>query len=45
MNTLLGIHAHYDKMQLQDKGRKSESYSFRVMSLVNFEICLNYLLK
>ena len=33
INTKLGILAHHDKVQLQDKGHNSESYSFKVMSL------------
>ena len=32
--TKLGILAHHDKMQLQDKGCNSDSYSFRVMALL-----------
>ena len=33
INTKLWILAHYDKVQLPDKGHNSESYSFRVMLL------------
>ena len=35
MNTKLGILAHHDKVQLQDKGRNSESYIFGVTHLFN----------
>ena len=35
INTKLGILAHHDKVQLQDKGHNSESCSFRVMTLFN----------
>ena len=34
INTKLGILAHHDKVQLQDKGHNSESCSFGVMPLV-----------
>ena len=33
VNTELGILAHQDKMQLRDKGRNSDHYSFGVMPL------------
>ena len=33
INTKLGILAHHEKMQLQDKGHNSENYILRVMSL------------
>ena len=33
INTKLEILAHHDKVQLQDKGHNSESYSFGVMPL------------
>ena len=36
INIKLGILAH-DKMQLQDKGHKSESYSFGVMLIFNLK--------
>ena len=35
INTKFGILAHHDKMQLQEKGNNSESYSFGVMSLLS----------
>ena len=35
INTKLGILAHHDKMQLQDKEHNSDSYHFGVMSLFN----------
>ena len=36
INPKLGIlNAHYDKVQFQEKGQNSESYSFGVMPLVN----------
>ena len=35
INTKLGIIAHHYKVQLQDKGNNSESYSIGVMSLCN----------
>ena len=35
INTKLRILAHHDKVQLQDKGRNSKSYSFGVMPLFN----------
>ena len=39
INTELGILAHYDKLQLQDKEYNSESYIFGVMPLFN---CLSW---
>ena len=36
INTKLGILAHHDKVQLQDKEHNSESYSFGVMPLFNW---------
>ena len=38
MNTKLGILAHDDKVQLQDKGHNSESYSFGVILLLTNNI-------
>ena len=35
INTKLVILAHHEKVQLQDKGHNSESYSFKVMPLFN----------
>ena len=35
INTKLGILAHHDKAQLQDKGHNYESYIFGVMPLFN----------
>ena len=32
IDTKLGILAHHDRLQLQDKGHNSESYIFGVMS-------------
>ena len=34
INISLGILAHHDKVQLQDKGHNSESCNFRVMPLL-----------
>ena len=38
INTKLGTLAHYDKMQLQEKGHISESYSFGLMPFFNLNV-------
>ena len=38
INSRLGIPAHCDEIQLQDKGHSSESYSFGVMPLFKLNI-------
>ena len=42
VNTKLGIFAHHDKVQLQDKGHNSESCSFGVIPPVNLEITKHF---